>query len=176
MKRILSKNMFFGILIGIVITSGISVYAVNIIYTSNQISYTGSKPEINNVQLALDDLYNIAAVSGGSLTELAKDTSGNLAQFHYYGARIASATKTFTLNKGKYTLFMFTTYNDIYSSTAIGGDTTASCTVSGGTITKINEYCYIVDIPTDGTDVNVTINSYGDNEDRRTIYGIYFYQ
>ena len=173
MKKIISKNTIFSFTLGIILCSGI-VYAAS--YYAKDVKYEpmDTSWNVSNVNEALNSLYNLSESS--SISKIAKDSNGNDASVHYYGSRISSVTKTFKMNKGKYTLFVFSTYNDIYSATATGGDTTNQTVVSGGTITKINDYCYVVEVENDSTNVSVTIKSYGTNEDRRTIYGIYFYQ
>ena len=174
MKKFI-KNNLFGFLIGGLIFGSIGIYGTNV-YQSSAIEYspTDASWEVDNVNEAINSLHNL--VNSSSISKIAKDTSGNEASVHYYGARISSVTKTFNMNKGKYTLFVFSTYNDIYSATATGGDTTNQTVVNGGKITKINDYCYIVEVENDNTSISVTIKSYGANEDRRTIYGIYFYE
>ena len=170
MKKIIITFIISGIIFG-----SIGIYAASLYYAKD-VAYepTDENWEVSNVNDALNSLY--ASGKSTSISSVAKDASGNDAAVHYYGARISSITKTFTMNKGKYVLFVFTTYNDIYSSTATGGDTTSNTVVSGGNLTKINDYCYIVDVEEDSTTISVTIKSYGANEDRRTIYGIYFYE
>lgn len=166
------KKIIIGIILGMILCSGI-VYGVNL-YKASDILYTTGDGVETNVNDALNSLYDLSKSS--FISNIAKDSNGNDALVHYYGARISSVTKTFNMNKGKYVLFVFTTYNDIYSSTATGGDTTNNTIVSGGKITKINDYCYVVDVENDNTTISITIKSYGSNEDRRTIYGIYFYE
>ena len=60
MKRIINKNTLFGIIIGIFITSGISVLAVNYIYNSEQVSYVKNDSTETDIKTALDELYDKA--------------------------------------------------------------------------------------------------------------------
>ena len=64
----LIKNNIFGFLIGIIITSGISVMAINYAYSSNQVSYNDS-----DVKSALDDLYNLASNSSNDKSWILSD-------------------------------------------------------------------------------------------------------
>lgn len=168
MRKIMNKNILFGFVLGIILTSGISVIAINM-YGADQISYNDS-----NVKSALDYLYDAAANSTGAVSTIAKDVNGNNATINYYGARVSSVTKQFSMPKGKYLLNIYSTFTQSY----YGGDSTGSATVSGANITKLNNYGYIVDITADSATISITFTSggYGDSGDSRTMYAITFYQ
>lgn len=54
MKKIYDKKILFGFLLGIIVTCGISVYAVDHLYISSNVSYKET-----NVESSLNDLYQI---------------------------------------------------------------------------------------------------------------------
>lgn len=53
MKKIINKNTIFGLIVGMIIMSGVGVLAIDYLYNANQVSYGDS-----NVQSVIDDLYN----------------------------------------------------------------------------------------------------------------------
>ena len=65
MRKVLNKNILFGFVLGIIITSGISVMAINM-YSSDKISYNGM-----DVKSALDDLYNETSKFGDEIISIA---------------------------------------------------------------------------------------------------------
>lgn len=99
MKKVFDKKILFIFMVGIMLCSGI-VYATTL-YKATDVSYepTDESWEVANVSDALNSLY--ASGKSISISSVAKDASGNDAAVHYYGARISSVTKTFTMNKGK---------------------------------------------------------------------------
>lgn len=170
MKKNIKSNLFW-FLLGSIMFGTISVSA-SYLYNSESVLYNNE-----NVKVAIDDLYDKASNSQ-SISSIAKDANGNNAEVHYYGGRISSVTKSFTMNKGKYLMFVYTTYNRWWDGTNVGGDTTNQTvvTLSNGTATKINDYAYIIDVTADNTPVNIKIVSYGTDENQRTIYEICFYE
>lgn len=56
LKKIMKKDIIVAFIIGLIVASSITVYATNII--ANQIAYTREGTQINNVEQALNDLYN----------------------------------------------------------------------------------------------------------------------
>lgn len=63
MKKLIDKiehNTLFGIVIGIIITSGIGVLALDYVYNSEQVSYVKKDSTELDVKSALDELYNLS--------------------------------------------------------------------------------------------------------------------
>ena len=59
MKKVINKNMIFGIIIGMLIMSGIGVFAVDYIYNSTQVTYKKADNTEVDVKTALDELYSL---------------------------------------------------------------------------------------------------------------------
>ena len=57
MKKILNNNTLFGLIIGIIIMSGIGVLAIDYLYNANQVSYKKADNTEVDVKTALDELY-----------------------------------------------------------------------------------------------------------------------
>ena len=58
MKKILNNNTLFGLIIGIIIMSGIGVLAIDYLYNANQVSYKKADNTEVDVKTALDELYD----------------------------------------------------------------------------------------------------------------------
>ena len=151
--------------------AAVSLTAKDVVFTSSHEDW-----KVDNVEDAMNDLYNISKDVMPSISKVATTSSGVPASTMYYGKRLSSVSHTYNMNQGTYVVFVYNTYNDIYSSTATGGDVSNKTTVAGGIVTKINDYCFVVDVEEDGTDIVVNLSSdMSTHEDRRSIYAINIY-
>jgi len=129
MKKIINKNVIFNFILGMLLCSGI-VYAVN--YKANDISYTKEGWEVDNVNEALDSLYDKTLNSANIKNGLSLAThlhSGHPSQIN------VSGYKTLTVSNESTTLSITLTADD---------GTVLSTTSSRGQIIDVSNYDYVI--------------------------------
>ena len=123
------KKIIIGITIGIILCSGI-VYAVN--YKAEEISYTKEGWEVDNVNEALDNLYdktlNSSKITNG-LSLVTHLHSGHPTQIN------VSGYKTLTVSNESTTLSITLTADD---------GTVLSTTSSKGQVIDVSNYDYVI--------------------------------
>lgn len=194
MKKIFRKSNIFSFLLGAVIFGGIvgvsaySVLANNIGYTPSDSTWKKSNGEdITNVKDAIDELYTKSDNYNLWLSGLEELSLNNISLVENKEVQLLnnqSGTLTYdNLNDGSYLLYAFRTVtisesnNKDYATSSSRASQTnprkgiPTISVNSGTIAKISDEVYIINIANDSSSITINSNAVGSS----TTAGGYIY-